>query len=52
MDEKLIMINNLKQYCNSQGNSVSKEFYEASNDKLKLLLDEACGRKTVFPKDL
>jgi len=58
MTVKLCMNNKVKEYCNSQDVSVSKDFYEAYNNKCKKLLDEACERakantrKTVLTRDL
>jgi len=55
---KIIMNNSTKEYFNSKGLSVSKDFYEAANKKNLVSYDEAAeraeanGRKTVMAKDL
>ena len=58
MTTNLLNKSAVKEVCKGQNLSVSGDFYEALNTKVKVFIDEASkratenGRKTVFPKDL
>jgi len=58
MTTNLLNKSAVKEVCKEQNLSVSGDFYEALNTKLRVFIDESSkratlnGRKTVFPKDL